>query len=385
MSSVPSLGELAKSVSPLAGLTQSKPQADGFWSANPVFSYLNNVYSSIAQHRQSLDLANPGTVENLNKEVTRDVFLNQYFFTGLKVDFNKAFSMNPAFQTSHSLSIGSQVLPPYAFSAVVANDNVLFQGNVDNELNVSGRCHINWDKHNVSKVSLQLAKSEPSMVQLEQDYQTVDSSLNFKVLNPSFLYEDKFTGVAVGSILQSVTPRLALGLEAFYSAQPSAPGQAAVSYMTRYNAGDWIATANAGLTQGNFNASFWKRVGDKVEAGIETDFKMGIEPITDEMMRPIGFQPVVEAKTTLGAKYEFRQSIFRGQVDSQGKVSCFMEKRLLPILSVLFSAEIDQFKNTSRVGIGMQFESAGTVEIAQMQAGYIDQNGNPVPGAPPLA
>ncbi|CAI5760136.1 unnamed protein product [Candida verbasci] len=369
------------SIGTLPSVTPQPPRQNSLWSSNPVFSYLNDVYITISEHRKSLGLTNPGTIENLNKEVSRDVFLNQYFFTGLRADLNKAFSMMPAFQTSHTLSMGSTILPAYAFSSLFATEDFFVQGNVDNELNFSGRINYGWDKFNISKITLQLAHSQPSMIQLEQDYQASDFSINLKTLNPNFLY-DGFSGVAVASLLQSLTPKLAVGLEAMYSKQPIAPPDTAVSYVARYNAGNWIASAQL-QAQGALIASFWRKVSDKVEAGLETQIGATMKQVADPLMG-IGFEPVIEGQTTIGAKYEYRTAVFRGQLDSTGKVSAFLEKRVLPTVSILFSGEIDQFKNSSRIGLGLQFEAAGNEQLMMMQQGLIDANGNSIPGAPPV-
>lgn len=380
--------DMAK-ISPLPQPVQTPDQASSsFWSSNPIFSYLNNAYTKVSDHRKALDLINPGTIENLNKEVSRDVFLNQYAFTGLRADLNKAFSLNPAFQTSHTFSIGSKSIPPYAFSALYATDNFFVQGNVDNDFSLSGRLNYGWDKHNISKATLQIVKNQPTMVQLEQDYQASDFSINLKALNPTFLSNDgAFSGVAVGSILQSITKRLAIGLETVYSAQPELPGDAAVSYVARYNHDDkWIAAAQL-QASGSLVASFWRRVAENVEAGLETQLTTQLVP-TDPQAALLGGAPGLQAKfegvTTIGAKYEFRQSVFRGQVDSTGKVSAFLERRILPTVSVLFSGEIDQVKSASTIGVGLTFETAGSEQIALMQQGLVDANGNPVPGAPQI-
>lgn len=373
------LGDISKmNIPTLPGVTPELPKSNGLWSSNPVFSYLNDVYITISEHRKSLGLTNPGTIENLNKEVSRDVFLTQYFFTGLRADLNKAFLMSPAFQTSHTLSVGSNVLPPYAFSALYATDDYFVQGNIDNDMSFSGRLNYGWDKHNISKLTLQLAHGQPSMVQLEQDYQASDFSINFKSLNPSFL-DGGFSGVAVASLLQSLSSKLAVGLEAMYSKQAGAvPPDSAVSYVARYNNGNWVASAQL-QAQGALIASFWRKVTDKVEAGLETQIAASVKPVTDALMgTPIGFEPVVEGQTTIGAKYEYRQSVFRGQIDSTGKVSAFMEKRVLPTVSVLFSGEIDHAKTASRIGLGLQFEAAGNEQLMMMQQGLIDANGNPI-------
>ena len=385
MSEAQPLQDIARVASSnIPSLSPEIPKQNGLWSSNPVFSYLNDVYLNIAEHRQSLGLINPGTVEDLSKEVTRDVFVNQYFFTGLRADLNKAFSLNPAFQTSHTLSIGSENLPPYAFSSLFAKEDFFVQGNVDNELSFSGKVNYGWDKHNISKLTLQIAQNQPVMCQLEQDYQAKDFSVNFKALNPSLL-NGGFSGVAVASLLQSFTSKLAVGIETMYSRQAlSLPPDAAVNYFARYNAGKWIATAQL-QAQGALVASFWRKVSDRVETGLETQLFASVKPITESLMgTPIGYEPVVEGQTTIGAKYEYRQSVFRGQLNTAGKVAVFMEKRVLPTVSILFSGEIDHKKHASRLGVGLQFESAGNEQLMLMQQGLVDANGNPVPGAPQL-
>ncbi|KAF7999338.1 import receptor subunit TOM40 [Metschnikowia aff. pulcherrima] len=385
MSETQHASELSKIAIPtLPSLAPEMPKQHGLWLSNPVFSYLNDVYTNISEHRKLLGLTNPGTLENLSKEVTRDVFVNLYFFTGLRADLNKAFSLNPAFQTSHTLLMGLNALPPYAFSALYAKEDFFVQGNVDNDLSFSGKVNYGWDAHNILKLTLQLAHGQPAMCQLEQDYQGNDFSVNLKLLNPS-LINGGFSGVAVASLLQSLTPKFAVGLEAMYSRQAvSLPPDSAVSYFARYNAGNWIATAQV-QAQGALVGTFWRKVSDKVEAGLETQLAASVRPVTDSLMgTPIGYEPVVEGQTTLGAKYEYRQSVFRGQIDTLGKVGVFMEKRVLPTVSILFAGEIDHSKNASRLGVGLQFESAGNEQLMLMQQGLVDANGNPLPGAPQL-
>ena len=364
-----------------------------FWSSNPISSYILDTYNQLHSHRKSLSLVNPGTVENLNKEVARDVFMSQYFFTGLRADLNKAFSLNPAFQTSHTFSIGSTTLPKYAFSALFADDNLFAQGNVDNDLSLSGRMNYGWDKTNISKVNLQISNGQPTMCQLEQDYQGSDFSFNFKTLNPWFSLNNtdksilptvNFTGVAVASLLQSITPQFSLGLEVLYSKpQASLPADAGISYLTRYVSKnqDWIFSGQV-QANGAIIASFWRKVAPNVEAGLETNLQASMVPITDPLVgTPVGLQPTVEGTTTIGAKYEYRQSVYRGTIDSKGKVACFLERKVLPTLSILFCGEIDHFKSESKLGCGLQFETAGTQELLMMQQG-LDVDGNPLQAPP---
>lgn len=176
------------------------------------------------------------------------------------------------------------------------------------------------------------------MVQLETDYTGADFTANAKVMNPSLL-EGSLTGIVVGSYLQSVTPRLALGLEAMWQRAAGNEGpQTAVAYAARYRGTDWIASAQL-LAQGGIQTSYWKRLSDRVEAGVDINLQfLGMSG--GGMMG----MPENDGTTTLGAKYEFRTAVFRGQVDSKGKVSCLLDKRVSQPVQVTFAGELDHSK-----------------------------------------
>lgn len=96
----------------------------GFLYNNAVTVALGDTYTSFSERRAALGLSNPGTVENIAREVQRDVFLNNYTFSGLRADLTKAFSISPLFQVSHAFSMGSQGLPPYTFAALFGTNKV---------------------------------------------------------------------------------------------------------------------------------------------------------------------------------------------------------------------------------------------------------------------
>ena len=176
------------------------------------------------------------------------------------------------------------------------------------------------------------------MAQLEHEYTGNDFSASLKMMNPSCL-EGGWTGIYIGSYLQSVTPKLALGFEALYQRQAMTQGpECAVSYCGRYKAEDWIATAQLQAMTGTFNATFWKRLSDRVQAGV--DLSLGLVPAPGGLMGG-GLQK--EGVTTIGAKYDFRAAVFRAQVDSKGKLSCLLEKRVAPVVQMTFAADIDHF------------------------------------------
>jgi mitochondrial import receptor subunit TOM40 len=100
------------------------PSSSGFFENNALFTILRDTYSSFSERRKALGLSNPGTVENIAREVQKDVFLTNSMFTGLRADLTKPSSINPLFQVSHAFSMGSQGLPPYTFLALYGTSKV---------------------------------------------------------------------------------------------------------------------------------------------------------------------------------------------------------------------------------------------------------------------
>ena len=86
-----------------------------------------------------------------------------------------------------------------------------------------------------------------NMIQLEHDYLGRDYSLNLKALNPSPV---DGSGIVIGSYLQSLTPRLALGAELLYQRGATPPGAPSMgpavtpSFVARYTSGPDAGTPN---------------------------------------------------------------------------------------------------------------------------------------------
>ena len=108
----------------MSSITLEKESPLNFLYNNSIAAALADTYTSFSERREALGLSNPGTVENIAREVQRDVFLNNYTFSGLRADLTKAFSISPLFQVSHAFSMGSQGLPPYTFAALFGTNKV---------------------------------------------------------------------------------------------------------------------------------------------------------------------------------------------------------------------------------------------------------------------
>ncbi|KAF2743459.1 eukaryotic porin [Sporormia fimetaria CBS 119925] len=335
---------------------------------NSFVGRIRDVYAAFHERREALGLTNPGTVENIAKEVQRDVFLNNLSFTGLRADLTKAFSVAPLFQVSHAISMGSQAQPPYTYGVLYGSPKMFLQGNLDNDLQFSGRFNWRWASNFVTKTSVQLT-SQANMVSIENDYTGADFSASLKTVNPSIL-DGGVTGMVMASYLQSITPRLALGLEAFWSRPAMAyPPSLNVSYAMRYKTPEWMASLNM-VAGSALEASYWRKLSDKVEAGINMNLAMS-------QASPLG-PAGKEGTVTIGAKYDFRASSFRAQIDNQGKVSCLLEKVILPPVRVTFSGEIDHKANDAKVGLAVSIESADE-EVMQQQEMAAAVQTDPIP------
>ncbi|KAK4901099.1 translocase of outer mitochondrial membrane [Elasticomyces elasticus] len=333
---------------------------------NAIFDVVLNTYQSFQERREALGLRNPGTIDQIAKEVQRDVFLTNQTFSGLRAELNKSFSLNPIFQVSHAFAMGSQMLSPYTFLALYGTDNILLQGQVDSDASFSARFNTRLHPRFTFKSSVQIQPSSGmnpggAQVSLEQDYVGNDFTAQLKSINPSVL-EGGLTGMFIGSYLQSVTPRLSVGLEGVWQKPGGGMGpEAALSYAARYKGDDWIASAQL-LTQGGLQGSYWRRLTDKVETGVDVNLQFAGLSGANAMMG--GARK--EGTATLGAKYEFSRSIFRAQVDSQGKIGCLLDKVIAPPVRITFAGEMDHAKNQAKLGLAVSIEASGE-ELMEQQ------------------
>ena len=104
--------------SPLTPIDLPPARSNGF------FGTVLNAYEAFHDRRAQLGLSNPGPVDEINREVSRGVFLNNLTFSGLRAELNKSFSIYPLFQISHAFATGSQALSPYTFLALYGTNNV---------------------------------------------------------------------------------------------------------------------------------------------------------------------------------------------------------------------------------------------------------------------
>lgn len=335
---------------PISTLSTSSDEPSGPLSF--AFAPAINIYNRFWSWRTSLDLPNPGSVENLQKEI-KSTQLTNFMFDGLRADYTKAFSHKPAFTISHAFTLASQTQDPtYTLSSYFIDDNNLLQGNVDHEGNLGGRLTHQWTPSHTTRGQLQLGSApDRSFLQLEHENSGVDYCLNLKAINPSPI---DGSGIYSASLLQSVSKRLALGIETNFQSAPDGSDTLTTwhaKYTGRQN--DWIATASF-HTLGLLQASYWHKLSPQVEVAAD------LQLIATPMKR--------DAVATVGAKWDLRLSSFKAQLDSTGKLSALLEQRLAPNFALLFTGEIDHFKNTAKVGMGIMLEANAAPYDEEMMA-----------------
>ena len=106
-------------------MTSKSDSALAFLHTNPISSGVSDIIRSFTDRRDKLGLSNPGTIENLSRELQRDVLLSNYMFTGIRADLIKAFSLSPLFQVSHQFAIGER-MSPYTLAALYGSSKVSF-------------------------------------------------------------------------------------------------------------------------------------------------------------------------------------------------------------------------------------------------------------------
>lgn len=276
----------------------------------------------------------PVKYEELQRESL--MILKPDTFEGLRFDFTRPLNQN--FAICHSMFAGNVEVPTnnaqvikmpmgtYEFGAnLVSNQGNMMVGRILTDGRMTGRIKYDFNQRVGAKLQLQMAPEKgmsQSMFDLEFKGFDWNGQLKFG--------SNEFYGV---NYLQSVTPRLALGGEAFWLGQQRKSG---TGFAGRYTGDTFVATAQVATT-GLVSLTYVQKISEKVS--LASDFMWNWN--------------AREATASFGYDYMLRQCRLRGRIDSEGKVAALLEERLNQGVNFLLSGEIDQWKKDYKFGFGL--------------------------------
>ncbi|RAL60921.1 hypothetical protein DID88_010246 [Monilinia fructigena] len=185
----------------------------GFLFNNAVAGALSNSYNTFQEKRKRWVLQILEQSKTLLERVQRDVFLNNYTFSGLRAILPShsvwhLYSKSPmhslwGLKVCH-LTHSERCLEQTRSSC---KETWTMKGNSPLDSTTDG------PHHSLPRLSFKSPWS--SYDAIRQRVYRQDFTASIKSLNPSIL-DGGFTGIFIGQYLQSVTPNLALGLEAVW-------------------------------------------------------------------------------------------------------------------------------------------------------------------------
>jgi len=223
--------------------------------------------------------------------------------------------------------MGSVLEPAnYNFGTNFIHNGTALSARIDTDGHLMGRWQQELNSNCVIRVSGQ-ASPEPhnSAVHMEADYKGSNWYGNVKWGNP---------GIYGISFMQSVTPNLSMGLDTFYHHKQ------AISMLTgglRYETPAYVATGLA--TAGHLVASYTQKVNQRVSLASELTLAWP--------------QGTLDTTCSLGFEYTLRTSHIKAHVDTNWKVSTYLEEMLNPFTRFMVCAELDHKKKSYRFGFGV--------------------------------
>eukprot|EP00850_Spirogloea_muscicola_P010736 SM000064S19758 [mRNA] locus=s64:287997:290152:+ [translate_table: standard] len=280
-----------------------------------------------------LKLPCPVKYEEMQREALMS--LKPEHFEGLRFDFTKP--LNQKFSLSHGLFMGSVEVPSqtsqiikipsahYEFGPNLIDSRMMLIGRILTDGRMSARVKYDVTDHLSVKINAQLV-SEPhfSQAMFQFDYKGWDYQAQLQLGNNAF-YGFNY--------IQSVTPTLALGGEAFWLGHQRKSG---VGFAARHASDKSIATGQVAST-GLVALTYVQKVSEKVALASDFTYNWNTK----------------EATTSVGYDYILRQCRLRGRVDTAGVVAAFLEERLNVGVTFLLSAEVDHVKKDYKFGFGM--------------------------------
>eukprot|EP00743_Colponemidia_sp_Colp-15_P001395 GILK01001530.1.p1 GENE.GILK01001530.1~~GILK01001530.1.p1 ORF type:complete len:300 (+),score=26.59 GILK01001530.1:37-936(+) len=268
----------------------------------------------------------PPEFEQLNREAR--FVLNPDLFDGFRLEVSK--SLSPKFFATHSLWLGSQVLPggsQYTFGTQLVNDPTVMVGRLDTSKRLDARLH-----HKLGEVEFKVNANlgtEP-----HSSHYMVDAVTSGRDYTGGLKIG---TGGLVGfAYLQHITPRLAVGFDGIYMGKNKMSG---TSFGVRYSNGEHVCTAQWAQL-GQASMSYFRKLNERVS--LATEFVYGMQ--------------TAESLASFGAEFTLRTCQVKLLLMSNGRIASHLTEQILPGVALILNAEADQPKYDYKFGFGLQIQ-----------------------------
>ncbi|MCL7034868.1 hypothetical protein MKW94_023406 [Papaver nudicaule] len=295
---------------------------------------IKNMDEEEEQKIKNMDLRCPVPYEEIHREALTTLYPD--LFEGLRFDFkgiNQRFSLSPAVLTEPKEGSETIICTSYYESGANFLDSRLMiaaRVMADGKLNASLKCDLTKDL--ALKANAQFSQAQcHGMVSF--DYKGEHSRTHLQLGNGALVGANYIQGIDSRIRLPSITPCLSLGSQVFWGGQHRKP---ATGIGARFDNDKMIVGWNTAST-GMFAFSYVQKVSGKVSVAFDNmyNYKSGEETMS------------------VGCDCVFKQCRLRGKIDSNGRVSGFLEQQLNKGLNFVFSAVVDAKRKDSRFGFGL--------------------------------
>eukprot|EP00924_Labyrinthula_sp_SR-Ha-C_P001024 augustus_masked-scaffold_7-processed-gene-11.67-mRNA-1 protein AED:0.10 eAED:0.11 QI:0/-1/0/1/-1/1/1/0/365 len=292
-----------------------------------------------AQPQQGLSANNPGPFDKSDQDAQR--ILKPDIYDGARLEQNKPLGQN--FSVSHSLWLGSALLPPpgnnynFGTTLVLNEGRTMLLGRVGNDLRVDAQWHqeIIQPQRLVSKVISSItARSDQSVTHANIDYNGDDFNASLKLAKGPMV---------AASYFQKVSKNIALGGEGFHHT-----GQGMTHLFLR---GKWASEGITNTpfakgsclnltvsTMGALGANFVRKVSDRVSLACEVEYSVDSG----------------QSRANVGYEFMLRQSKISGVIGTDGIIQNQLQEAIAPGFQIVFNSILDHSKDTHRFGYGVQ-------------------------------
>jgi len=272
------------------------------------------------------DSTTPLKFEDLTRE-SKSTLGTMELYDGFRFEFNKTLGEKPPFAVSHAIAMGSAMEPPsYNFSSNLLVGSSLLSGRIDTDGHMMGRWNQEITKRFTTRLTGQISpEPHSSAVSVDFDYKGRDWFGNFKWGNPG-LYGISYT--------QALTPAVTVGAETFYHHKQ---GISVYTLGARYDNPKFTATGM--LSAGHFAATYTHKLTPRISFGTE--------------LTAMWASGALDTIAVGGFEYHLRTSNLKCHIDTNGKVTAFVEEMMNPFTAVTICAELDHSKKQYHFGFGV--------------------------------